>query len=150
MKIDPPLFPPADSSRRGFLAQAAGVAAGGTALALATVSATAEAGAPMAGLASSDVDPIFALIAAHAQAREELKAAESAHAQVERELNAAGDLFPKVVSRGNPWSGFGPPESTTHADIDNYSPAHIYPEDNKREHAELSASIARHNARHKP
>jgi hypothetical protein len=49
-------------SRRRFLSSAAGVAAGGTILALATVSATADAAAPMAPLASSDVDPIFSLI----------------------------------------------------------------------------------------
>jgi hypothetical protein len=54
-----------DPTRRSFLSTAASVAAGGTALALATVSATADAAAPMAAMASSDVDPIFALIAQH-------------------------------------------------------------------------------------
>jgi hypothetical protein len=50
------------TSRRRFLSQAAAVAAGGSILALATFSATADAAAPMASLASSDVDPIFSLI----------------------------------------------------------------------------------------
>jgi hypothetical protein len=56
---------PAVSTRRRFLSQAAGVAAGGSILALATISATADAAAPMAALASSEVDPIFAFIARH-------------------------------------------------------------------------------------
>jgi hypothetical protein len=56
---------PAVSTRRRFLSQAAGVAAGGAVVALATVSAAADAAAPMAALAASGVDSIFALIAGH-------------------------------------------------------------------------------------
>jgi hypothetical protein len=56
---------PVVSTRRRFLSQAAGVAAGGTALALATVSAKADAAAPVTSVASPDVDPIFALIEDH-------------------------------------------------------------------------------------
>jgi hypothetical protein len=70
---------PAVSTRRRFLSQAAGVAAGGTVLALATVSATANAAAPMAALASPDVDPIFALIEEYRAAAETLTAACSEH-----------------------------------------------------------------------
>jgi hypothetical protein len=51
---------PTDTSRRRFLSQATAVAAGGAALAQASA-----ATAPIAALASSDVDPIFALIARH-------------------------------------------------------------------------------------
>jgi hypothetical protein len=60
---------PAVSTRRSFLSQAAGVAAGGAVLALATVAATAEAAAPAAALASGEPDPIFAAIDSHRAAR---------------------------------------------------------------------------------
>ena len=56
---------PAISTRRRFLSQAAGVAAGGAVLTLATVAATADATTPMAAVAASGDDPIFALIAKH-------------------------------------------------------------------------------------
>jgi hypothetical protein len=54
------MFPPVDSTRRHFLSQAAGVAAGGTVLALATIPRAAAVAAPTGSL-----DPVFALIAAH-------------------------------------------------------------------------------------
>jgi hypothetical protein len=50
------------TSRRRFLTNAAGVAAGGAVLAMATVPAAADAAAPVAAVASSGVDPVFALI----------------------------------------------------------------------------------------
>ncbi|MEH2562090.1 ferric-dicitrate binding protein FerR (iron transport regulator) [Bradyrhizobium sp. AZCC 2289] len=65
----PPTNMPADPTRRHFLSQSAGVAAGGAVLALATVSASADATAPMAALAPSDVDPIFSLIEDYRTAR---------------------------------------------------------------------------------
>jgi hypothetical protein len=58
--------PVVDPTRRRFLSQAAGVAARGTALALATIPSTPAAAAPTGAL-----DPVFALIEAH-------KAAEAA------------------------------------------------------------------------
>jgi nitrous oxide reductase len=58
----PPTNTPADTTRRHFLSQSAGVAAGGAVLALAAVSASADAAAPMAAMAPSEVDPIFKLI----------------------------------------------------------------------------------------
>jgi hypothetical protein len=54
-------------SRRRFLSHAAGVAAGGTVLALATVSATADAAVPVASLAPSGIDPIYVAIERHKQ-----------------------------------------------------------------------------------
>jgi hypothetical protein len=51
---------PVVQSRRRFLSQAAGVAAGGTVLALATIPPAPAAAAP-----ASPLDPVFALIAAH-------------------------------------------------------------------------------------
>ena len=99
-------------------------------------------------LAAANVDPIFALIETHQKAYEAFIAAESARILVDRDLEAAGDLFSQVISRGNPLSGLpNRPISKTHADIDMYSPADIYPEDNKREHDELSAAEARRDAR---
>src|SRR6266403_2580584 len=78
---------PAEATRRRFLSQAAGIAAGGAVLALATI--------PPA-LAAAAADPIFALIDAHKLAQAKLKTAEAAHAAVERDLQARGLLFPKV------------------------------------------------------
>jgi hypothetical protein len=59
MTIRRPMFPPC-STRRHFLSGAAGVAAGGTPLALATIPPAPAADAP-----ASALDPVFALIAAH-------------------------------------------------------------------------------------
>ena len=112
------------------------------------VSAAAMAAAfPAQAFASAPNDPVFALIAQHRTARDSLTKAENAHTLVERELQASGDLFPRVTSRGNQHSGLPRPVSKTHADIDTYSPADLYPDDNKREHDELAASIARRDAR---
>jgi hypothetical protein len=105
---------------------------------------------PIQSIAAADIDPIFAVIAAHQKAYVDLNAAESAHTAVEEELQAAGDLFPSIASRGNPSSGLPRPVSKTHADIDWHSPADLYPEDNKREHDELSAAIARRAAKYPP
>ena len=55
---------------------------------------------PIQSIAAAEVDPIFALIAAHQKAYEDLNAAENAHSAVEQELQAAGDLFPSVTSSG--------------------------------------------------
>jgi hypothetical protein len=40
--------------------------------------------------------------------------------------------------------------SASHADIDRWSPADLYPLDNKREHEEMSAAILRRDARMNP
>jgi hypothetical protein len=56
----PPTNTPVDPTRRRFLSQAAGVAAGSAALALATIPPVSAATAP-----ASPVDPVFALIAKH-------------------------------------------------------------------------------------
>ena len=59
MTTERPMLPPVDPTRRRFLSQAAGVAAGGTVLALAAIPPTPAAAAPAGAL-----DPVFALIAA--------------------------------------------------------------------------------------
>jgi hypothetical protein len=73
---------PAVSTRRRFLSQAAGVAAGGTVLALATIPPASAAAAP-AGLA----DPVFSLIEAHRTA----SALHSAALREQARLEEAGD-----------------------------------------------------------
>jgi len=78
------------SSRRRFLSHAAGVAAGGTALALATVSATTDAAASLASLASSDVDPIIALIEEYRTVAKTTTAAASEHSRREGMLIEQG------------------------------------------------------------
>lgn len=60
MTLARPMFPPVDPTRRHFLSQAAGVAAGGTVLALATIPPAPAAAAPARLL-----DPVFSLIEAH-------------------------------------------------------------------------------------
>ena len=56
----PPTNTPADLTRRRLLSRAAGVAAGSTVLALATIPPASAAAAP-----ASPLDPVFALIADH-------------------------------------------------------------------------------------
>jgi hypothetical protein len=60
---------PVDPTRRGFLSQAAGAAVGGTVLALSAIPPTPAAAAPAGAL-----DPVFALIAAHKQIMETVRA----------------------------------------------------------------------------
>jgi len=53
MTIERPMFPPIDPTRRRFLSNAAGVAAGGTALALATITPGPSTAAPATPLDAS-------------------------------------------------------------------------------------------------
>jgi hypothetical protein len=94
---------------------------------------------------ATNADPIFAAIEAHRNAHAETIKACDGLAGAERQLQAEGCLSPSVVSRGNEYSGFPPPRSISHAEIDLYSPADLFPDDNKREHAELEAAIRRHD-----
>jgi len=64
MTLARPMFPPVDPTRRRFLSQAAGVAAGGSVLALATIPPARAVAAP-----ASTLDPVFSLIEAHRTAR---------------------------------------------------------------------------------
>jgi hypothetical protein len=130
---------PTTSSRRNLLQWAVGIAAGGAA-------ATTLAAIP----AASMPDPVFGLISAYHKACQSRANIENALVAAERELEEAGDLHPRVISVGNPWSGLPPPASTTHRDIDLYTPADMYPVRNRDEHAMLSAAIARRDARITP
>ena len=128
----------ADHSRRNFLT----TAAVGTVMVLTAV--------PASAVALTEEDPVFAAIETHAQACSAIQKAETAHILAEREMRDSGDLFPRVVSIGNPHSGMPRPMSTCHEDIDRYTPAELYPQDNKREHEEMSAAIALCDTRMKP
>jgi hypothetical protein len=138
------MFPPTDSTRRRFLSQAAGVAAGGTALALATVSATADAAAPVAPLASFGDDPIFALIDDYRSTAKTLDAAVSEQSRREAILIERGLGLTPFVSildvsiTGSP----RPVVAYKHEYIDRYVPADRFSE----AHASLDAQIERHKA----
>jgi hypothetical protein len=81
MTIERPMFPPVDPTRRHFLSQAAGVAAGGTVLALA-IPAPAAANAPRGR--SANPDPVFGLIEAHRTATDLHGAALKEQARLEQ------------------------------------------------------------------
>jgi hypothetical protein len=73
------MFPPVDPTRRRFLSQAAGVAAGGTVLALATIPPVSAAATPAWAL-----DPVFGLIEAHRTARAAYLVALEEHTRLDR------------------------------------------------------------------
>jgi hypothetical protein len=127
------------TSRRNFLTSAAGIAAGGTALALAAVPARAV---------SRPDDPVFAAIEEHHKVRNVVMEAVAAMSRAEQESHESG-AYPRVISKGNQFSCTRP-VSSSHADIDRYSPAWFYPQDNAREHEELSALILRRDVRINP
>jgi len=143
MTIARPMFPPVDSTRRRFLSHAAGVAAGGTALALATMSATADAAAPVASLAPSGGDPIFALIEEYRSTAKTLNAATSEHSRREGMLIEQGlglSPFISVLDVRGP----GPAQAVVaykHEYIDRHIPADRFSEPNAAAHASLDAQI---------
>jgi hypothetical protein len=73
------------TTRRRFLSNAAGVAAGGTALALVAIPAAPAVGAP-----ASALDPVFALIAAHAKIVGTVNA-------IEAEINQAVEIDKQIA-----------------------------------------------------
>ena len=84
---------PVVASRRGFLSHAAGLAAGGTVLALATIPP-----APAADALASALDPVFALIAAHRDVNATVHAVE---AETSRRLSLGiGDEIDITESAG--------------------------------------------------
>src|ERR1700722_2247764 len=135
-------------TRRRFLSHAAGVAAGGTVLALATVSATADAAAPVAALASSDVDPIFALI-------EEYRTAAKTVAAAAPEVSRREDLMIEqglgtypvtcvldATARGKPM----PIMAYSHEHIDQLLPPDRFSKANAEAKAALDVQIERNKA----
>jgi hypothetical protein len=93
MTLTRPMFPPAGSTRRHFLSQAAGVAAGGTVLALAVIPPAAAVAAP-----ASPLDPVFGLIEAHRTARAAYLVALEEHTRLDR----LGDLDVNKHRSGTP------------------------------------------------
>jgi hypothetical protein len=91
MTITIPKFPPVGPTRRRFLSQAAGVAAGGTALALATFPPAPAVAAP-----AGPLDPIFDLINSHRAAR----AAHLAAIDEQNRLDRLGDPDADSVAEG--------------------------------------------------
>jgi|ERR1700680_1780661 hypothetical protein len=79
MTLARPMFPPVDPTRRRFLSQAAGVAAGGAVPALAIIPPASVLAAP-AGLP----DPVFSLIAAHRTARAAYLVALAEHTRLDQ------------------------------------------------------------------
>jgi hypothetical protein len=78
MTIERPIFPP-DASRRRFLSQAAGAAAGGTALALATIPPAPAAAAPATPPDAANASPALRAAAqVLGEAHERLKEARAA------------------------------------------------------------------------
>ena len=139
---------PAVSTRRRFLSQAAGAAAGGTALALAAVSATADAAAPMAALASSGVDPIFALIEDYRTAAKTVAAAASEVSRREEMLIEQGlGTYPvtcvlDATARGKPM----PTMVYSHEHIDRVLPPDRFGKANAKAKAALDVQIERNKA----
>lgn len=125
------------TSRRKFLSVSA------------MVGAAAIVTAPAIAVAVPPTDPIFAAIEVHAKADVSLAKAYDALEAAERELDQAGELNPCVISVGNPY-GAGEFPSMSHEEIDMYSPADMYPDRNRSEHAALAAAFARRDARLKP
>jgi hypothetical protein len=86
MTIERPMFPPVDPSRRGFLAQAAAVAAGGAALGVAI---------PLPGSAEATErvpDPILAAI-------EEHRKADAAHLAAIKEADRLGAAYESITEQ---------------------------------------------------
>jgi hypothetical protein len=104
MTIERPMFPPVDSTRRRFLSQAAGVAAGGTVLALAAIPPSPAQTAPAGAL-----DPAFGLIEAHRMAQAALLVALAEQNRLEQigdptacsisdaEADAQNDAFNELI-----------------------------------------------------
>jgi hypothetical protein len=85
----PPTNTPTSTTRRGFLSQGAGAAAGGAVLALATSSPASTAVA-----SATAADPVFSVIAAHTKI-------------AERVLLAAAELDRHAPSSEDDWDKFG-------------------------------------------
>jgi hypothetical protein len=102
----------------------------------------------MAALASSDVDPIFALIEAYRTAAKTAASAASEVSHREEMLIEQGLALSPFVTILNV-NGRGNPQPTTvytHEDIDRLLPAGRFSKPNAEAHASLDAQIQRHKA----
>jgi hypothetical protein len=148
MTLARPMFPPVDPTRRHFLSQAAGVAAGGTVLALATVSATADAAAPLAAVAPSDVDPIFKLIEEYRTTTKTAAAAASEFSRREQMLIDQGWGLGPFISVLDVSGTRGPHPVIVYKReyIDIHIPPDRFSKVNAAAHAELDAKFEQHKA----
>jgi hypothetical protein len=127
----------------------AGVAAGGTALALATIPPASTAAAPTASLASSAVDPIFALIDVYRAAAKTLAAATSEHDRREEMLIEQGLGSSPFISVLEMRSGLYANQPVTvykREYVDIHIPPDRFRELNADAHAALDAKIEQHKA----
>jgi hypothetical protein len=135
-------------TRRRFLSQAAGVATGSAVLALATIPATADAAAPMAAMAPSGVDPIFALIEEYrAAARIAAAAASEVDRREEMMLEQGLGTYPvtcvlDAAARGKPM----PTMAYSHEHIDQLLPPDRFSKANAEAKAALDVQIERNKA----
>jgi len=136
------------TSRRRFLFQAAGVAACGAVVALATVSASADAAAPVAAPASSGVDPIFALIDEYRAAAKTVAAAASEHDQREEMLIEQGLGSSPFISVPDmrQFGGSQPVVVWKHEYVDIHIPPDRFSKVNAAAHASLDAKMEQHKA----
>lgn len=139
---------PAGATRRRFLSQAAAVAAGGSILALATCQPAPAIAAPMAPLASSEADPIFALIEEYRVAAKTTAAAASEVSRREEMLIEQGlGTYPVIcvldaAARGKPM----PTMAYSQEQIDKLLPPGRFGKANAEARASLDVQIERHKA----
>jgi hypothetical protein len=94
------MFPPVDPTRRRFLSQAAGVAAGGTVLALATMSPASTVAAPASALDPAKASPALrAAVIALDEAHGRLKEANAAVSADDATVTKWRELNPKPTGR---------------------------------------------------
>jgi hypothetical protein len=121
------------------------VAAGGAVLTLATIPPTPAAAAPMAALASSGVDPIFALIEDYRTAAKTVAAAASEASRREEVMIEQGlGTYPVIcvldaTARGKPM----PTMVYSHDQIDRHLPPDRFSKANTEAKAALDAQIER-------
>ena len=129
MTLERPMFPPRDSSRRGFLALAAGASA-------VSVGALTAAVMPTAQSAACEVDPIFEVIEAHRQAA-------TASAAAMAEIRRLCDLADSIVGDGMEvpcMIGEGSIRATIWLDIEHAIPKETFPV----EHAHYLELLSQH------
>jgi hypothetical protein len=101
MTIERPMFPSVDPTRRGFLSNAAGIAAGGAVLALATVQPRAALAAPPASLPSlgDDFPAMVPAVVALEGAISRLKQASAAYFEIDARLEEWSRMHPMPLGR---------------------------------------------------
>ena len=134
-------------TRRRFLSQGAAVAAGASALALAVIPPVSAAAAPMAAMAPSEVDPIFALIEEWRSTAKAVAAAATEVSRREDRLIEEGLGEYAVICVLDATCRHGKPKQTmiyTHDQIDRHLPPDRFGKANADARAALDAKIEQH------